>query len=57
MPLHVLGEKSLSLKEIMAELELSGRDKFLKTYLNPAMQDNLIEQTHPENPRHRNQRY
>lgn len=57
MLLRALGQDALSLKEMMSRLSLSGRDNFLKTYLNPAMKQNLIEQTHPENPRHRNQRY
>jgi len=57
MLLRALEQDTLSLKEMMSRLSLSGRDNFLKTYLNPAMKQNLIEQTHPENPRHRNQRY
>lgn len=50
-----LGNDVLSLKEIMERLSLKGRDNFLTTYLNPALKEGLIEQTHPENPKHRNQ--
>lgn len=52
-----LGNDILSLKEIMERLSLKGRDNFLTTYLNPALKEGLIEQTHPENPKHRNQKY
>ena len=52
-----LGNDVLSLKEIMERLSLKGRDNFLNTYLNPALKEGLIEQTHPENPKHRNQKY
>ena len=52
-----LGNDVLSLKEIMERLSLKGRDNFLTTYLNPALKEGLIEQTHPENPKHRNQKY
>lgn len=47
----------LSLKEIMERLSLTGRDNFITGYLNPAMKDRLIEQTHPENPKHPKQKY
>lgn len=47
----------LSLKEIMERLSLTGRDNFITGYLNPAMKDGLIEQTHPENPKHPKQKY
>lgn len=52
-----LGNDVLSLKDIMERLSLKGRDNFLTTYLNPALKEGLIEQTHPENPKHRNQKY
>ena len=52
-----LGNDVLSLKEIMERLSLKGRDNFLTSYLNPALKEGLIEQTHPENPKHRNQKY
>ena len=52
-----LGNDILSLKEIMERLSLKGRDNFLTAYLNPALKEGFIEQTHPENPKHRNQKY
>lgn len=41
----------------MERLSLRGRDNFLNTYLNPALKDGLIIQTHPENPKHPKQKY
>ncbi len=43
--------------EIMDVLALSHRENFILNYLNPALQKGPIEQTHPNNPRHRNQKY
>ena len=43
--------------ELMEILQLKDRENFVNNYLNPAIQLKLIEQTHPENPRHQNQKY
>jgi ATP-dependent DNA helicase RecG len=50
-------EKELSVKEIMERLSLKGRDNFLRMYLYPALQDKLVEQTHPEQANHPAQKY
>lgn len=55
--INCLANDILSVKEIMERLSLKGRDNFLNTYLNPALKDGLIIQTHPENPKHPKQRY
>jgi ATP-dependent DNA helicase RecG len=52
-----LGENELSVKEIMERLSLKGRDNFLKMYLYPVLQDKLVEQTHPEQAKHPEQKY
>lgn len=57
MLVSCLDRQELSVKEIMEVLSLKGRDNFLNGYLNPAMKDGFVEQTHPENSRHRNQKY
>ncbi|MDR3206033.1 MAG: Fic family protein [Candidatus Methanoplasma sp.] len=48
---------SLPASEIMAMLGLSHRQTFRDNYLRPAMELGLVEMTHPENPKNRNQRY
>ena len=55
--IRCLSEETLALKEIMEHLGLKGRDNFRKNYLVPAMEWGLVEQTHPENLKHRDQKY
>jgi ATP-dependent DNA helicase RecG len=46
-----------SRKELMAAMKLRGRDNFEKSYLNPALQMELIERTIPDKPNSRLQKY
>ena len=55
--IRCIGEQTLSVKEIMAQLSLKERDNFLKSYLYPAIQYELVEQTHPEQANHPNRKY
>lgn len=55
--LSVLGDDMLSAAEIMERLGLSHRPTFRKNYLNPALEQNLIERTIPDKPNSRNQKY
>jgi len=41
----------------MGLLSLKGRDNFIKSYLYPALQDKLIELTHPKQATHPRQKY
>ena len=49
------GEKTAS--ELMKALGLSHRPTFRKNYLNPALEQGLIERTEPDSPRSPKQRY
>lgn len=42
---------------LMAELKLAHRPTFRDNYLHPALASGLIEMTHPDTPRARNQKY
>ena len=53
----VIGKKEFSVKELMEIIGLKHRENFLSTYLNPGMEGGFIEQTHPDNPHHPNQKY
>ena len=53
----VIGEKFLSVKEIMEGLRLKGRDNFLKLYLSPALDNKLVTPLYPKSPRHPRQKY
>lgn len=55
--LSALGYDTLSAAEIMERLGLSHRPTFRKNYLNPALEQNLIERTIPDKPNSRNQKY
>lgn len=55
--LSVLGHDALSATELMKRLGLSHRPTFRKNYLNPALEQGLIERTIPDKPNSRNQRY
>jgi fido (protein-threonine AMPylation protein) len=53
----VIGERFLSVKEIMEGLRLKGRDNFLKLYLSPALDNKLVTPLYPKSPRHPRQKY
>lgn len=55
--LSVLGDDTLPATELMKQLGLSHRPTFRKNYLNPALEQNLIERTIPDKPNSRNQKY
>lgn len=53
----ILGRKHLSAKDLMANLNLKGRDNFVKLHLTPAMAEGFVTPLYPENPRHPHQKY
>ena len=55
--LFVLGEETLPAVELMKRLDLSHKATFRKNYLNPALEQKLIERTIPDKPNSRYQRY
>ena len=55
--LYVLSDKTLSATELMDRLGLSHKPTFRKNYLNPALEQNLLERTIPDKPNSRNQKY
>lgn len=52
-----IGNKELSVKNMMDALELKGRDNFLNLYLKPAINEGYIRLLYPVSPRHPRQRY
>ena len=55
--LSALDDDTLSAAEIMERLDLSHRPTFRKNYLNPALEQKLIERTIPDKPNSKNQKY
>ncbi|MBO7488832.1 MAG: Fic family protein [Bacteroidales bacterium] len=54
---QIVGERELSVKEMMNGMELKGRDNFLNLYLNPAITEGYVRLLYPQSPRHPRQRY
>ena len=52
-----LGDNTLSAAELMERLGLLHKPTFRKNYLNPALEQNLIERTTPDKPNSKNQKY
>ena len=55
--MEALGNEELSAVESMERLGISHRPTFRKNYLNPALEQRLIEMTIPDKPNSRNQKY
>lgn len=50
-------KEEMSVKEIMAELDMSSRPMFLENYLTPAIKASLVKMTQPDSPNSPTQRY
>lgn len=55
--IRTIGDKELSVKEMMECIGLKGRDNFLKVYLSPSIGDGFIRALYPNSPRHPRQKY
>ena len=53
----VIGDKELSIAEIMKVLGLKHRPNFLEYHLNPAIKEGLVSMKYPDSPRHPRQKY
>ncbi len=52
-----VGSKSMSVKEMMTSVGLKDRVNFLRNYLNPAIQENVLRLLYPDKPNHPRQKY
>lgn len=55
--LIALGNDSLTATELMERLGLSHKPTFRQNYLNPALEQLLVERTIPDKPNSKNQKY
>lgn len=55
--LNAVGEKELSVAEIMKGLGLKDRKNFLNLYLNPSISKGYLRLLYPQSPRHPRQKY
>lgn len=54
---EAVGELTLSVREMMASLELKDRVNFQTLYLSPAIEDGFVKMLYPNSPRHPRQKY
>ena len=54
---NVIGNDSLSVREIMDLMQLKDRKSFLTGYLHPSIEANFVEPLFPEQPNHPKQKY
>lgn len=54
---ETVGEQTLSVKEMMAALELKDRVNFQNLYLSPAIKDGFVKMLYPNSPKHPRQKY
>ena len=54
---NIIGDRGLSVREMMEGVGLKGRDNFLNLYLNPAISEGYVRLLYPQSPRHPRQKY
>ena len=54
---HVIGDRQLSVRELLTEMKLKDRENFLANYLNPAVDQGFVRLLYPDRPRHPRQKY
>ncbi|MBP5340428.1 MAG: Fic family protein [Prevotella sp.] len=52
-----IGNKQMSVREMMEALALRGRDNFLSQYLSPAIAEGFVTLLYPDKPHHPRQKY
>ena len=54
---RVIGDRQLSVRELLSEMGLKDRENFLDNYLNPAIADGFVTPLYPDSSRHPRQKY
>ena len=54
---RVIGDRRLSVRELLSEMGLKNRENFLDNYLNPAIADGWVKLLYPDSPRHPRKKY
>lgn len=55
--IKIIGDKEMSVKEMLAAIGLKERKNFLSLYLNPAISEGYVCLLYPSSPRHPRQKY
>ena len=54
---RIIGDRQLSVRELLSEMGLKNRENFLDNYLNPAITGGWVKLLYPDSPRHPRQKY
>lgn len=57
MLIKILAEQQLSIKDMLAAMQLKDRENFMANYLNPAIKEGFVTMLYPDKPRHPRQKY
>lgn len=55
--IKAIGERELSVKEMLKEVGLKDRENFMGNMLTPAMNEGFVRMLHPDSPHHPRQKY
>ncbi len=55
--IETMGDDAYSIKELLERMNLKDRKNFIKTYLNPAIEEGMVELLFSDRPNHPNQKY
>lgn len=55
--IQVLAKQQLSIKEMLAAINLKDRENFMANYLNPAIKEGFVVMLYPDRPKHPRQKY
>ncbi len=55
--ISIIGERQLSVRQILDEMSLKNRENLWDNYLNPAIEGGWVTPLYPQNPRHPRQKY
>lgn len=55
--IKIIGDKNLSVREMLSVIGLKERKNFLDLYLNPAISEGYVCLLYPNSPRHPRQKY
>ena len=54
---EAIGERQLSVKEMLEAVGLKNRPNFMEYFLSPAMKEGYVRMLYPDSPRHPRQKY
>lgn len=53
----IVGDKEMSIKDMMGDAGLKDSESFMDVYLNPALKEKFVRRKYPDRPNHPRQKY